>query len=113
MVVLHGVQTAQHHILTDITDPATDGTIYTATAVVNSASVILAEQYDCEAEASVVVDTRLSPDLDFIFSGAPCTGENVQVDISGAESYSWVSNPNETGSSVNPDGSNPDLIFFL
>ena len=88
-------------------DPATDGTIYTATAVVTSASVILAEQYDCEAEASVVVDTRPSPDLDFVFSGVPCTGENVQVDVIGAENYSWVSNPNEIGSSVNSDGSNP------
>ncbi len=89
--------------------PVINGTIYSATSIVTSPSVILTEQYDCEAEASVVVETRTSPDLDFIFSGIPCSGENIQVDISGAQSYSWTSNPNENGSSVNPDGTNPEF----
>ena len=31
----------------------------------------------------------------------------MQVDISGAENYTWTSDPNETNSSLNPD---PEVI---
>ncbi|MAO45735.1 MAG: hypothetical protein CL823_01145 [Crocinitomicaceae bacterium] len=83
--------------------PVTDGDSYTATATVTSASIIAASQYDCTASQTIVVDSRANPDLDFIFSGIPCTGQSVQVDISGAENYTWTSDPNETNSSLNPD----------
>ena len=90
-------------------DPAPDGETYTATSTVTSASILAGGQYNCVVSESITVETRANPDLDFVFSGTPCTGQSVQIDISGAETYSWTSTPIETGSSTNPDGANPGL----
>ena len=89
--------------------PVNNGDSYTGTATVTSPSVILGTDYNCSADQTVVVETRALPDLDFVFSGTPCTGQSVQIDISGAQDYTWTSDPNETNSTSNPDGANPGL----
>jgi gliding motility-associated-like protein len=90
-------------------DPVSDGNVYVATSTFTSNSILLGGPFDCTVSAPATVDMRDNPILDFTFSGTPCTGENVQVDISGAENYSWTSTPTESSSSVNPDLINIDL----
>jgi gliding motility-associated-like protein len=90
-------------------DPVSDGDMFIATSTLTSNSILLGTTYDCAVTAPAIVDMRLNPVLDFIFSGTPCTGENVQIDISGAENYSWTSTPMESSSSVNADPINPGL----
>lgn len=87
-------------------DTAPDGSIFIATATLTSVSILTDGQFDCVVSESITVETRANPDLDFNFSGTPCTGQSVQVDISGAESYTWSSSPIEDNSTINPDGSN-------
>jgi len=89
--------------------PVVNGAQYVATATLNTPSLLMGSNFNCIATATATVDMRDAPVLDFVFSGAPCTGQSVQVDIYGAQNYSWTSTPNETNSAVNPDGANPSL----
>jgi len=89
--------------------PVVNGAQYVATANLNAPSILTGGNFNCVATAIATVDMRDNPVLDFVFSGAPCTGQSVQVDINGAQNYSWISSPSETNSSVNPDGGNPEF----
>ena len=83
--------------------PVVDGAQFNTTATLTAPSLLTGSNFNCVATATATVDMRDNPVLDFVFSGAPCTGQSVQVDIYGAQNYSWISTPNETNSSINPD----------
>lgn len=90
-------------------DPVNNGDVFVGTSTLTSNSVSLGTTFDCSVSDVVTVDMRVEPTVSFNFSGQPCEGENVDLDISGAETYSWTSSPLETSSASAADAMNPGL----
>ncbi|PCJ81087.1 MAG: hypothetical protein COA49_07230 [Bacteroidetes bacterium] len=82
---------------------------FVATSTLTTPSVLLSGNYDCLTDQSLIADVRPNPIINLSFNGLQCEGSGASIDISGAESYTWVSSPSEDSSSESPDLNNPGL----
>ncbi|MGY8902363.1 MAG: hypothetical protein ACKVI1_07200, partial [Flavobacteriales bacterium] len=87
--------------------PVNDGDVFTATSTLTVPSVLFGGDFNCTTESAVISDVRDNPEVVFSIDGLACEGSDITIDISGAESYVWVSSPNEDASSVGVDSANP------
>lgn len=90
-------------------DAVNNGDVFVGTATLTSNSVSLGTTFDCSVSEIAIVDMRATPSVTFDFSGQACAGDNINLDIMGAETYSWTSSPLETTSLSAADGLNPGL----
>jgi gliding motility-associated-like protein len=87
--------------------PVSDGEVFTATSTLTVPSILFGSDVNCSTESTVVSDVRDNPEIVFSLNGLACEGSDITIDISGAESYVWVSSPNEDASSEGVDSANP------
>ncbi|MEZ7877956.1 MAG: hypothetical protein QMB91_04355, partial [Flavobacteriales bacterium] len=88
--------------------PVSDGELFTATSTFTVPSILFGSDVDCTTESTVVSDVRDNPELAFSLDGLACEGSDITIDVAGAESYVWVSSPNEDASSEGVDSANPN-----
>ena len=87
--------------------PVSDDEVFTATSTLTVPSILFGGDVNCTTESTVVSDVGDNPEVVFSIDGLACEGSDITIDISGAESYEWVSSPNEDASSQGADSANP------